>query len=190
MKGSRLMKRILAYTMSMAVLVMMLTGCGLLDSYAHFVANNAATDRKFKVEGYDITLTASKEWEKSADTSFDLQIGNGSSYLSIMAYDKIDLAERETPEDIYDWHNEDLFSRRDNVKLVEEPVTYTSNGKVITRTMYSAERDGVKNYYCSCLVTFEDDEDVFAWVILTGTPSYLVDHRDDILEIVDTMACN
>lgn len=198
------MKRAVTYIISMAVLAVMLTGCGFLDTYAHFAAGSSQDNRKteaeepelivnlqdareFEVEDYGITLTASKDWEKSEETPFDLQIGDGNSYLSIMAYDKIDLADDQTPEDIYKWHNEDLFGRRDNVELVEEPITYTGNGKTITRAMYSAERDGMKNYYCSCLVTFEGG-DVFAWVIMTGTPSYLVKHLDSMLEIVDTMA--
>lgn len=179
------MKRTFKCLLAMAALSLSLTGCLPLD-----LATATYDEKEFTIEDYGVSFTATTEWEESEDTPFDLQISDNNSYFSVMAYNQIDLAEDQTPESIYEWHNEDIFSRRENVKIIEDYTTYTNNGKTITSTLYSAEFDEGKNYYYSFLVTFDDNEDVFAWVLVTGVPSYISNHKDDYIEIVNTMTYN
>ena len=49
--------------------------------------------------------------------------------------------------------------------------------------MYSAERDGVKNYYVTYLVDIPLEE-TFAWVLVTAAPSYLDNNQEYLHNIV------
>ena len=141
-------------------------------------------EKTFKVYGYDLKITANSNFkDDSEDSPWDLQITNNNVYLSVMAYEYIDLSEGQSPKDLYDFHNEDLFSRRENVSVIEEEATQTLTGKNITKTRYSAEADGNKNYYDTYLIDFTESE-VFAWVLVTGTPSYLKNNTEELESIV------
>ncbi len=165
--------------------VTMLTGC-LPLMVREELQESLVEEEKFTVDGYGITITTPGNWEKEEDTSFDIQLHDGQAYFGVMAYRLIDLPEGGVPKDYYDWHNEDIFSRRENLKVIEEAVTESCNGKTITRAVYSAERDGNKNYYYSCLVTF-DDSDVFAWVIVTAVPSEFENRREEYAAMIEAM---
>lgn len=170
------MKRTIKGLALMMAMVMMFTGCA---------SEEAA--KEFNVSGFGINLTATESWEESADTPFDIQITNGKCYVSVMAYKTADVEAYYTPLEIYDWHNEDIFSRRDDMEIVEELTTYAGTGKTITKTLYSAVNEDVENHYLSCLVTFDDNPDVFAWVLVSTMPSYMEDNEEALLEIIDSM---
>ena len=79
--------------------------------------------------------------------------------------------------------NEDLFSRRTAVTVIEEAKTQSQAKQVVTQALYSAEKDGVKNYYATYLIDLADAE-TFAWVLVTAMPSYLDDNQEYLHNIV------
>ena len=160
----------------------LLSGCNLIKS-----ENTASMDKEFFIDYYNVSFTATQEWSQTDQDNFDLQLTNGEAYFSVMTYYTIDLPVGDTPENIYAWQNEDLFSRRENVETVEDERIIISDGKIITATMFSAERDGKKNYYYSCLVQLGNNEDVFSWIIVTALPSYMQKNKDVFLDIMKTM---
>lgn len=147
----------------------LLAGCG--------AANQTASEKVFTVDGYNLQLTADSSFYQNTGGSFDLQITNDHAYISIMAYKYIDLPDGMTPLDAYQVQNEDIFSRRTNVTAIEEGQT---------RGLYSAERDGVKNYYATYLIDLPEHE-TFAWVLVTGAPSYVENNREYLDGIVDSL---
>lgn len=158
-------------------LCLILTGCSLMKN------SWEKQEAVFEIPLYGLTLTAYDTYRVDAEnSSWDLQITDGNAYISVMAYKYIDLSEEQTPEAIYDYHNSDIFSRRDNVKVIEEAAATREESRTITKTRYSAELDGTKNYYDSFLVDFRGNE-VFAWVLVTGTPSY-VENSKELSDIV------
>lgn len=177
--------------LSLGFLVLMLlftTGCSrILKTTIDTMVNDKSQEKVFVIEDYNLELTATNEWEETSGTAFDLKITDDNSYISVMSYFSIDLAKEDTPQSIYQLQNEDIFSKRDNVEVIEELSTTEVNGKIMETMLYSAERDGARNYYYSTLVTFRETEDVFAWVIITGTPSYLVNNKEKLMGIVSTL---
>lgn len=175
-------KKVLLF-MCMMMSLVLISGCNLTET-----TNKMKMDKEFFIDYYNISFTASQEWSETDQDNFDLQITNGDSYFSVMTYYTIDLPEGDTPESIYAWQNEDLFSKRENVEIVAEEPVVISDGKIITATMFSAERDGKKNYYYSCLVQFGIiNKDVFSWIIVTAQPSYMQKNKDVFLDIMKTM---
>lgn len=173
------------------VLCMMFSaaGCGNLEEVNSLLTpeevNSLLTPKEavFSIDSYGLQVTADSTFHDETGGNFDLQIANGSCYVSFMAYKYIDLPEGVTPADAYEIHNEDLLSKRTAVKTVEETETQTLPQGTLMKTLYSAERDGVKNYYASYMIDLPDAE-TCAWVLVTATPSYLVHNREYLHDIV------
>lgn len=180
------MKKAVVVFAVMILSMSMLTGC-LPMAILENALEEADAVKEFEIDGYGITMTAPGEWEEEEESNFDMQIHDERTYFSVYAYYFIDLAKADTPESIYELQNEDLFSKRDNVEIVEDPVTYSSNGKTITRTLYSAEKEGDKFYYVSCLITFDDNDEVFAWALVSAQPSVIMSNMDTYIEMIDSM---
>ena len=144
------------------------------------------SEKIFSIDNYNLQITADSTFSQENDSNFDLQITNDKSYISIFAFKYIDLSKEQTPLDIFDKQNEDIFSRRTEVNLIEETKSQSFSNHTITQALYSAEKDGVKNYYAPYLIDFPED-DVFAWVLITATPSYLIDNREYLNNIVCTL---
>ncbi len=144
------------------------------------------SEKIFSIDNYNLQITADSTFSQENDSNFDLQITNDKAYISIFAFKYIDLSNEQTPLDIFDKQNEDIFSRRTEVNLIEETKSQSFSNHTITQALYSAEKDGVKNYYAPYLIDFPED-DVFAWVLITATPSYLIDNREYLNNIVCTL---
>ena len=156
-----------------------LAGCDIVDNIRN-------AQKEFEIPEYNLKISADIDFEKVDASNLDLQITDGSCYLSVMAYKSVDLAEGQSTKDVYDFHNSDLFSKRDNVSVIEDESTETLSGKSIVKTCYSAENNGVKNYYYSYLVDFGGDG-AFAWVLATGVPSYMESNAERLDNIVKTL---
>lgn len=164
-------------------------GCTIpMDSI--IVTDPTQTDPKpvetvFTMDNYHLQITADSTFEDKTAGSYDLQITNGHTYVSIMAYKYIDLPTDVTPLDVLDMQNKDLLSKRTNVTTVEETSTKTLSQGTVTQALFSAEKDGNKNYYASYLIDMPEAQ-TFAWVLVSAVPSYLVENR----EYLDSIVCS
>lgn len=158
-------------------ILLLLAACALIFAAGCTASDHTAAPAVFAIDDYGLQLTADSSFREDTNGSFDLQITNDKAYISVMAYKYTDLPDSTTPLDVYHTQNEDLFSKRDAVTAIEESET---------RGLYSAQRDGVKNYYATYLLDFPEAE-TFAWVLITATPSYLEANRDSLDSIVETL---
>ncbi|MBQ2730410.1 MAG: hypothetical protein IJF24_00125 [Clostridia bacterium] len=159
-------------------------GCSALNIVNSYIE---PTESIFKIDSYHLQITADSTFEEETGGDFDLQITNGDCYISVMAYKQIDISDDLTPLDVFDIQNEDLFSRRTNVNVIEEAKTQTLSQKNITKKLYSAEKDNVKNYYATYLIDFPDDK-TFAWVLVSAIPSYLDENQEYVHNIVCSLS--
>lgn len=156
----------------------------LLSAAGCAIPNNlTSTEKVFSVEAYDLQITADSTFYEKTGGSFDLQITNDNAFVSVMAYGYADLPEGVTPLDVFEIQNEELFSKREAVTVIEEAKTQTLPQNVITKALYSAEKDGVKNYYMTYLVDLPSAK-TLAWVLVTAVPSYLDKNREYLHGIV------
>ena len=170
------MKKAIVFLLSVVMLVSA-AGC----------SGNTAEPTVFSIDDYGLQLTADSTFREKTGGSFDLQITNGKAYVSIMAYKYIDLPADTTPLDVYETQNADLFGKREAVTAIEADKTQAVSHGTMTYALYSAQRDGVKNYYATYMMDFPEDE-TFAWVLITATPSYLDANRDSLHSIVCSLA--
>ena len=176
------MKKVVIVLMTLCLLFM--AGCFVLENDK---TPFTPTQKVFSVENYRLQVTADSTFREATGGSFDLQITNDSAYISIMAYKYMDLPDDMTPQEVLEIQNEDLFSKREAVTVIEEPETQTFSRYVMTRALHSAQRDGVKNYYATYLVDFPEEE-VLAWVLVTAMPSYMEENRTFLHNIVCSLA--
>lgn len=155
-------------------------GCSALNT---IISSTEPAEKVFLLDSYHLMITADDTFYEKTGGSFDLQITNDNTYISIMAYNYIDLPQDTTPQDVYDVQNEEVFSKREAVAVVEEVKTQSLPQGEVVYAVYSAERDGVKNYYATYLVDLPENE-TFAWVLVTAVPSYFVNNADYLHNIV------
>ncbi len=168
-------------------------GCSVLGialNTTRAVASLENQEEKYVIDYYDIVVTAEGYWEDVTEGKpFDLQLHDGSSYYSVMAYKYIDLSEGQTPEDIYHWHNSDIMSKRDNVKQFSLDLFTQMDDKCITKNEYLADYNGNRNFYMSYLVDFKEEE-TFAWILVTATPTTLMKNNDKYEAMVKNVSIN
>lgn len=171
-------KRILVFFLAV-FLLLSAAGCSMPENVSPVVP----TETVFSVENYPLQITADSTFRENTGGSFDLQITNDRCYVSIMAYAYIDLPSDTTPLDVFTLQNQEILNRREAVTLIEEAATQTTARYLLTQALYSAEKDGTKNYYATYLLDFPQDQ-VFAWVLVTAAPSYLTGNREMLHDIV------
>ena len=151
-------------------------------------ASGCTTVNTYKANGYDnVSVTCNNTWINVTEgTPYDLQITNKSAYFSIMAYRLVDLAQGQTPRDIYAAHNEWIKESRDNCVTVKNEVTRKSGDNIIVETLFSAEKDSNKNYYDSYLITNEES-DTFLWVLITTLPSMYENTKEEFTSMIESI---
>ena len=173
-------------------IIVLLMTCILFSTVGCAVPNNPVsliqpTETVFTVDNYRLQITADSTFNENTNGDWDLQITNENAYISIMAYKHIDIPENSTPLDIYNMQNEGLLSKRTAVNVIEKAKTQTFSQQVVTQALYSAEKDGVKNYYATYLIELPNDG-TFAWVLVSAMPSYLDENKEYLHNIVCSLS--
>lgn len=145
------------------------------------------TEKTFTVNNYPLQIVADTSFYDKTGGSFDLQITNDSCYLSVMPYLYSELPEGIAAQDVYDIQNEEIFSKREAVTPVAEAKTQSLPQGEMIYGVYSAEKDGVENYYATYLIDFPGQE-ICAWVLVTAVPSYYQSNTDYLHNIVCSLS--
>ena len=143
--------------------------------------------KTFLLVSYNLQIVADDTYYEKTGGSFDLQLTNENSYISIMVYRYSDLPEGTTARDVYDIQNQDIFSKRDAVAEIEKTETFSLPQGEAIRGAYTAKRDGSENYYVTYLIDIPEEE-VLAWVLVTTLPTYYPNHKEHLDNIVCSLS--
>ncbi len=141
----------------------------------------------FAVEGYGLQIMADDTFENNTGGEWDMQLTNDECYISVMAYKYAELTEDLTPQNVYKLQNDSFLEKRTNVRELEKEFTEVIEGRTVTVKLYSAERDGVENYYASYLLDIPESE-VCAWLLISTTPSYFEENREHLNNIACSLS--
>lgn len=136
----------------------------------------------------DFVFSFPKDWELNKEKNpFELECISQSKDLvtGIFVYEKIDLAENTSPEDIMALQIDNIQSMNKNVKFIEEIKDETIGDKRIKTVVYSDEDDGIRYYYILSLVEFKEFEK-FAIILQTCIPSNFEKYKSTLEEIVSS----
>ena len=169
-------------------MIFVLVVCILCSSAGCSVLTPAELVQKtFLLESYNLQIVADDTYYEKTGGSFDLQLTNENSYISIMVYRYSDLPEGTTARDVYDIQNQDIFSKRDAVAEIEKTETFSLPQGEAIRGAYTAKRDGSENYYVTYLIDIPEEE-VLAWVLVTTLPTYYPNHKEHLDNIVCSLS--
>lgn len=171
------------------ILAVLLAVCILFTAGGCFDLGNiySQPERKlFYLESYQLQILADETFREDTGGSFDLQLTNDKSYISIMAYRYAELPEGTTARDVYDIQNQDIFGKRDAVTTVKETETATLPQGTLIHGVFTAEKDGSMNYYITYLVDLPAQE-TLAWVLVTAVPSYYSSNAEHIDNMVASL---
>ena len=146
----------------------MLLSCGCVNRNN----KNAKQEQTYTVEGHDIAITLSGEWRQSfsENENISIQFTDNHSYLTIIAYQRNTLPEDKTAEKLYEFHKNDIISKRKNVKTEVKKQTRMIKGKTITSEYIIADFDDIKSGYYINLIEFDKNKEQLAFVLFTAQP--------------------
>ncbi|MFW5870213.1 MAG: hypothetical protein ACOCVL_00970 [Candidatus Sumerlaeota bacterium] len=104
---------------------------------------------------------------------YDLQVMSEDQQMNtgVFLFKMQDLAQTTTPQDLLHMQVEDLESKRENFKVVEEQKTEELDDKTLTTVVYSGEKSDLAYYYRFALIEFEDHPDLVPIVLQVAIPS-------------------
>ena len=88
----------------------------------------------------------------------------------VFVYDSGEFQEGMTPQEVFQFHLEDLGSKRTNFTALSPQATKVIEDKTITSALFSGEKDGEENYYQFTLIEFADDTDLFLVLLQVSLP--------------------
>ena len=149
-------------------------------------AQSVELEKSFVVKNYKVSISFPKKWkvETKNNNPFDLQCTNGSAFASVFVFYKVDLKKGQTPMNIFHIQNDDIIRKRSEVEIINEEKTEKLDTKKIHSLLFSAEKDGSKNYYYCNLVEFDEGSDRFVWILFTSLPSYALANLETMKKIV------
>lgn len=136
----------------------------------------------------DLIFSFPNDWKLyEEENPFDLQCVSrfGDYSTGVYVYEKADLAENASPEDIFAAQIDNMQSLSKNFKFIEETKDTEIGDKRIKTVVYSGELDSVKYYYVFSLVEFKEFEK-FAVIIQNCLPSSFEKNKSTLDEIVSS----
>ncbi len=88
----------------------------------------------------------------------------------VFVYNLGELDGSMTAQEVFDFHVEDLKSKRNNFTPIYTQKTETHQGKTITASAFSGEKDGQEDYYKFTLLEFSDNPDVLLVLLQVSLP--------------------
>ncbi len=164
------------------ITTLLLCGCGGTGTPA------AEVEKKFTIDDYNMSITATEKWEEVTEGSWDIQLQyENDASINVMGYYMEELPEGYTKDLTYEWQNDDIFSEKEDVFIRESAYEIETSDKIITVTSYTADTNGFQHLYDSCLVEFKEHEDVFAWVLVIAKVPYMSENEEALLDMVKTL---
>lgn len=169
---------------SIILLVSLLSGCSLLTED---VTKKEVPEKVFTIEKYNVSITVPSTFEKiTEETEWDIQLSDNNIYLSTMVYNYEEIPESTSKDEVFEIQNQKILSERSNVETIIPETSYYYDDKKIYHTRLSAVSEVGKNYYDSFLVDMYDDE-MIAWVLVTGTPEVIEQQTEQIKNYVKSL---
>lgn len=124
--------------------------------------------------GVPIALTFPGGWyENTGEHPFDLQAFSKDEQMNTALFVYACPAEERAmlPRQNFNFHLEDIQSKREHFELLEEESQFSHAGKTITSVTYSAEHGKGPDFYRFSLLQFDHNPEVFGVVLQIAVPT-------------------
>ncbi len=103
--------------------------------------------------------------------------------FAVFVYKKDELREGYTEAEIFELQNQVILEERDSVEQVGELENITSEDIQVMKKVYRTSTDGNNNIYNFYWISFRDNTDLYAWVLINGVQDYMEENESLIDEI-------
>lgn len=124
-------------------------------------------------------------YENKTDNPYDLQCFSKDERMTtgVFLYKKEDLATDSTPQDLLQFHIDDLQSKRKHFRILEQEIVTHHDGKKLTAMVYSGDKSASKYYYRFTLIEFSESPGILLVVLQVAIPSYWDKHKPILEDI-------
>ncbi|MBJ8325648.1 hypothetical protein [Streptococcus pacificus] len=143
------------------------------------------------VSGGELQFMTDKKWRIDEEQGpFDLQLWHDSTYMGVMVYHLIDFNDDlNSGEKLLNFHIDDLKGKRNDFIEVEPLSVLENQGNShISQVVYSGVKKGEseKFIYFFNMITFDDNPDLVAFVLMTTHPSDFEKERPELDDILSS----
>lgn len=103
--------------------------------------------------------------------------------FAVFVYKKDELREGYTEAEMFELQNQAILEERDSVEQVGELENITSEDIQVMKKVYRTSTDGNNNIYNFYWISFRDNTDLYAWVLINGVQDYMEENESLIDEI-------
>lgn len=103
--------------------------------------------------------------------------------FAVFVYKKDELREGYTEAEMFELQNQAILEERDSVEQVGELENITSEDIQVMRKVYRTSTDGNNNIYNFYWISFRNNTDLYAWVLINGVQDYMEENESLIDEI-------
>ncbi len=126
-------------------------------------------------------------YEDIKDDTADLKCKSDDDvYMLVFVYNIKDFKLGTTKKDVLDMQIEDLMSKRKNPKEEAKLEEIEARDKTIYQKIYTADKNNSRFMYCFNVIDFEENEDLFAFVLFSSSVSYGEKNTEKYNDILKT----
>lgn len=103
--------------------------------------------------------------------------------FAVFVYKKDELREGYTEAEMFELQNQVILEERDSVEQVGELENIASEDIQVMKKVYRTSTDGNNNIYNFYWISFRDNTDLYAWVLINGVQDYMEENESLIDEI-------
>lgn len=103
--------------------------------------------------------------------------------FAVSVYKKDELREGYTEAEMFELQNQVILEERDSVEQVGELENIASEDIQVMKKVYRTSTDGNNNIYNFYWISFRDNTDLYAWVLINGVQDYMEENESLIDDI-------
>lgn len=156
-----------------------------------FITGNAASslakEKKYLLDGTNISFVLSQAWEEDLDTTHDLSLNklNSNLHFSVFKKEEVELSAEELLKEKI----KEELSEHDSKSLVKKYNVNKTRNRTIYSRLYTTTKDNVEAQYLFSVIEF-DDTDTYVFVVYTAKGAYMQYSIDDIQRLLIKMEWN
>jgi hypothetical protein len=142
--------------------------------YSQFEAHQSGKEKTFSTSYDTVELTFPPGWFKNPEEHpFDLQCLSKDQTMNtgVFQFNRMDLEDDLSPKELLKLQVDDIKSRRENFKLVQEENTICDSNMSLTTVVYSGDLEASKYYYRFTYIEFDDEPDTYLVILQICSPS-------------------
>ncbi len=119
-------------------------------------------------------------WYKNEERHpFDLQCFSEYERMNtgVFLFAAEDLAEDLSPREVLQRQIDDMSSKRENFRILEEEQVIQREGQTLTTVVFSGEKDSSRSFYKFTLIEFTESPELIPVLLQVSTPSYWNEHK-------------